>query len=136
MISNARQLIRSLVGIYHWRDINLKRFGGSPLLMGGLGPRPPAPMITSSRFPNPQRTSSPNLRAPQKSIFSSPPFPSPHTFNQPSRQHHTDPDYALLIPVTLPNTKFGEPSFSYTEPLTWNNVPSFMYVCMYVYMYV
>jgi len=28
---------RSLVGIYHQREIKYERFGGGPLLLGGMG---------------------------------------------------------------------------------------------------
>jgi len=37
MINNARQLRCSLVGIYHQREIHLKRFGGRPSVGGGPG---------------------------------------------------------------------------------------------------
>ena len=32
MINNARQLSRSLIGIYHYRELKLKRFGGRPIV--------------------------------------------------------------------------------------------------------
>ena len=40
-ISNARQLSRSLVGIYHQREINYERIGGMPSVGGRLGARAP-----------------------------------------------------------------------------------------------
>jgi len=37
MINNARQLSRSLVGIYHWLEIKYEQFGGRPSV--GVRPR-------------------------------------------------------------------------------------------------
>ena len=43
MINNARQLSRSLVGIYHWRKIKYERFGGRPSVGGRPVARAPGP---------------------------------------------------------------------------------------------
>ena len=43
MINNARQISRSLVGIYHKREMQLKRFGGRPSVGGRPGTGTPAP---------------------------------------------------------------------------------------------
>ena len=43
VINNARQLSRSLVGIYHWRKIKYERFGGRPSVGGRPGARAPGP---------------------------------------------------------------------------------------------
>ena len=37
MINNVRQLSRSLVGIYHWREIKYERFGVRPSVGGRPG---------------------------------------------------------------------------------------------------
>jgi len=67
MMNNARQLSRSLVGIYHWRAINYERFGfvnqrnyerfgwRPGLLAGDLGRRDPAPMADFARYSRPGR---------------------------------------------------------------------------------
>jgi len=39
VINDARQLSRSLVGIYHWREIKLKRLGERPSSGGRPGVR-------------------------------------------------------------------------------------------------
>jgi len=56
MINNVQQLSRSLVGIYHWREIKYERFGGRH----SVGERPearPPPLNPALSGAEPQRKS-------------------------------------------------------------------------------